>query len=193
MKYVILDFEGYFPKLFGILIYDTIYQFYIEQETYQQQLYQVLAIVLRIVKEFYIISFSGWEARFISILKHRLLELHSSNVLEFLDGLQVIDIQQKYFESMTAGLFSINEEVLPDPVVRISDNVDILFDMGYMDLIIDHNDSCLLSTLTLLHKRFFKLNLLDSHMRHSTAKLVYHYKLIIYLPDNRKIIFEFLP
>jgi len=152
----------------------------------------VLAIALRIVRNFYIISFSGWEARFISILKHRLLEIHSSKVLDFLDSLQIIDIQQKYFESMTAGLFSINEEVLPDPVVRISDNIDILFEMGYMDLIIEHNDNCLLSTLKLLHKRFFKLNLLDSGNTHNTLKLVYGYKLIIYLPENNKLIFKFM-
>jgi len=37
MRYIILDFEGYFPTLFGFLIHDTIYQFYIEQEKYQQQ------------------------------------------------------------------------------------------------------------------------------------------------------------
>ncbi len=57
--------------------------------------------------------------------------------------------------------FSLNEQVMPDPVLRISDNIDLLFEQGYLEMIGEHNSNCLLSTLTLLKKRFFKLNLLD--------------------------------
>jgi len=62
-------------------------------------------------------------------------------------------------ESLTADLFSLNEQVMPNPVLRISGNIDLLFEHGYLEMIGKHNANCLISTLTLLKKRFFKLNL----------------------------------
>jgi len=58
---------------------------------------------------------------------------------------------------MISGLFSINEDILPDPIMRLSEHVNRLFNMGYLNLILEHNENCLLSTLILLQKRYFKL------------------------------------
>ncbi len=71
--------------------------------------------------------------------------------------------------------------------LSISDNVDPLFDMGYFDLIAKHNETCLISTLTLLKKRFFKLNLIDINYLKKQFKKMYLDTLIIYLTDNCEI------
>ncbi len=99
--------------------------------------------------------------RFIKILSHRLLATHEPKELEFLRNLTIIDSQENYYESLTSTLFSLDEQVGPDPILRVSGNVDHLFRLGYTDLIIGHNDNCLISTQTLMLKRYFKLNLLE--------------------------------
>ena len=50
---IMIDFEGYFPKLFGILVSDMIFQFYIKSRKCQPELYEVIFKALNIVKEFY--------------------------------------------------------------------------------------------------------------------------------------------
>ncbi len=115
------------------------------------------------------------------------MAIYGQKELEFLESMRIVDIQQNYYESLTAGLFSLDEEVLPDPVLRISDNVDPLFDMGYLDLIAEHNETCLISTLTLLKKRFFKLNLIDLNYYKNQFMKIYKDTLIIYLTDNSEI------
>jgi hypothetical protein len=160
MKYFILDLEGYFPKLAGFLISDFIYQFYIEEKEYQLDLYKVIYSIIKLLKDFFIITFSPWERRFMIILKNELMSQFSSQKeLEFIDSLKIVDIQKRYFESLSAGVFSLDDKLTPDPVLRISDNVDLLFENRYLDVICEHNRSCLLSTLKLLKKRYFKLNL----------------------------------
>ena len=131
-----------------------------KEEQCQYELYQVIFEVLKTVKEFYIFTFSNWESNFISVLKHELKSVYTPNKLEFLEKLYIINNQESYYESLTAGLFSVGESVVSDPVLRISDNIDLLYEMGYYTLIIKHNTSCLLSTLTLLKRRFFQFHLL---------------------------------
>ena len=167
MRYAIVDFEGYFPMLIGILVSDVVFQFYIKKKTYQDELYEFFFEVLKIVKDLYIISFSTWEKRFIKILSHRLLTTHKPEELEFLgESLTIIDSQDNYWESLTSTMFSLNEPVSPDPILRVSRNVDPLFRLGYFDLIIGHNENCLKLTETLLQKRFFKVNLLEYECRY---------------------------
>ncbi len=100
------------------------------------------------------------------ILGHRLLASHEPRELEFLGNLTIIDSQDNYYESLTSTLFSLNEQVSPDPILRVSRNVDHLFELGYFDLIIGHNDNCLKSTHILLQKRYFKVNLLEYECRY---------------------------
>ncbi len=166
MRYAIMDLEGYFPKLLGVLISDFIFQFYIKDATHQGELFEFFLDVLWVIKDLYIFSFSQWETRFINILGHRLLASHEPSELEFLGNLTIIDSQDNYYESLTSTMFSLNEQVSPDPILRVSRNVDPLFRLGYFDLIIGHNDNCLISTQTLLRKRFFKVNLLEYECRY---------------------------
>ena len=160
MKFIIMDLEGSFPKFCGLLIDTTIFQFYIKEEQYQDELYQIIFQVLKIVQQFYIFTFSNWESYFISVFKHELKSLYTPKELHFLEELYLINIQNSYYEALTAGLYSLGEIVVSDPVLRMSGNIDLLFDMGYYTLIVQHNTGCLLSTLTLLKKRFFQLHLL---------------------------------
>ena len=160
MKYAIIDFEGFSPKLMGVLFHNSLFQFYITDKKYQKELYEVIFIVLHILQFLFLITFSESERRFISILTHKLRKSHDSADLEFLHSLEIINIQKANYESMSAGLFSVNEEILSDPLLRISNNVDILFDLGYIELIKEHNQNCLISTNILLKKRYFKLNLI---------------------------------
>ncbi len=116
MKFIIMDLEGYFPKFCGLLIDTTIFQFYIKEEQYQEELYNIIFQVLKIVKQFYIFTFSNWESYFISVLKNELKSLYSPKELQFLEELSLINIQNSYYESLTAGLFSLGEKVVSDPV-----------------------------------------------------------------------------
>ena len=47
-------------------------------------LYEILYEILRIAKNFYIITFSPWEGNFLKILYHKLLTSHSMEELAFL-------------------------------------------------------------------------------------------------------------
>jgi len=192
MKFVIMDLEGYFPKLCGLLIGNTIFQFYIKEERYQYEFYKVIFEVLKRVKEFYIFTFSNWESYFISVLKNELKSAIPLKELCFLEHLSLINIQNSYYESLTAGLFSLGEEVVSDPVLRISDNIDLLFDMGYSTLIIKHNTSCLKSTLKLLKRRFFQLNLISPQSTYTHMENLYKYSLIIHLNDTQRILFDLI-
>lgn len=192
MKFVIIDFECYFPKFFGILVSDMIFQFYIKEPKHQPELYMIIFEVLKIVKNFYFVTFSGWESRFIKILKNRLVSTYSPKELDFLDTLAIIDIQIGYYESLTSGLFSVNEKISSEPVLRISNNVDLLFELGYLDLVSEHNESCLISTLKLLHKRFFKLNLLDFQNYNTHIKKRIVDTLRVNLTDDLQLAIEFI-
>ncbi|KKL97319.1 hypothetical protein LCGC14_1835670 [marine sediment metagenome] len=160
MRYMILDLEGYFPILVGILINNKIFQFYITEKKDGMDLYEILFEILRIAKNFYIITFSPWEGNFFKILYHKLLASHSMEELEFLKHLKIIDIQDRYYESLNAGLFKLDEKILPDPLIRISDNVDILFEMKMLDLVAQHNVTCLRSSRIIFKNRYLKLNLI---------------------------------
>lgn len=192
MRFVIMDLEGYFPKLCGLLIHNTVFQFYVKEEQCQYELYQVIFEVLKIIKPFYIFTFSNWESYFISVLKHELKSVYTPEKLHFFENLSIINIQNSYYESMTAGLFSLGEEVVSDPVLRISNNIDLLFDMGYYPLIIKHNTSCLISTLTLLKKRFFQLHLLLPQANYTHMENLENYSIIIHLTDTQKIVFDLI-
>jgi hypothetical protein len=123
--------------------------------------------VLKILKEFYLITFSPWEGNFVKILANELRSMYSQHELNFLtSSLKIIDIQERYYESLNASLFSLNEEILPDPLIRISDNVDILFEMGNLELVAEHNETCLISTRTLFLSRWLKQNLIDLNKHH---------------------------
>ena len=192
MKFIIMDLEGYFPKFCGLLIDTTLFQFYIKEERYQDDFYTVIFQVLTIVKNFYIFTFSNWESYFISVLKNELKSQNSPKELQFLEELSLINIQNSYYESLTAGMFSLGEKVVSDPVLRMSDNIDLLFDMGYYTLIIQHNTSCVLSTLTLLKRRFFQLYLLETQSAYTHMEDLEDYSLIIHLNDTQRIEFDLI-
>ena len=62
-------------------------------------------------------------------------------------------------EGLIPALFSIGEKPFDDPLLRDNKKVDFHFKEGHFDLILEHNKSCLLSTLKLLKMRYLKLNL----------------------------------
>ena len=67
-----------------------------------------------------------------------------------------------------------------------------IFELGYLDLVAEHNKSCLISTLKLLQKRYFKLNLLDfqNYITHIKKRIVD--TLRISLTDDLQLVIEFI-
>ncbi|MFX0106425.1 MAG: hypothetical protein ACFE75_13195 [Candidatus Hodarchaeota archaeon] len=78
---------------------------------------------------------------------------------EFLNNLIIINIQLRTDEGLVPALYSIGEEPYDDPLLRDNKTVDLHFQEGHYNLLLEHNKSCLLSTLKLVKTRYLKLKL----------------------------------
>ena len=162
MKYAIIDFEGYFPKVIGIRIYNRVFQFYINTAQYESNFHDLLLSILEVLKDLFLFSFSPWEEIFIQrYLYFFLKERHSLERLSFFRQLRFIDLQKSNFQALEAALYSLGQSIPDDPVLRQNKNVDILFDQGELDIILRHNTACLEGTLTILYLQYFKENLIE--------------------------------
>jgi len=79
--------------------------------------------------------------------------------VQFLESLKIVNILLRTDEELVPALYSIGEKPYNDPLLRENKKLDIHFKEGHYNLILEHNKSCLLSTLILMKMRYLKLNL----------------------------------
>lgn len=163
LRYIVVDVECNYPKIIGIAVFNRIYQFYILNENFQFEFYKTIIKLLDILKNFYIFSFSDNEKKFIfSILKNELSSDLKTEELKFIDNLKILNLQVANYESLITALYKIKEKVGPEQLLRNSKDIDFHYALGHIDLILEHNISCLLEAIKILYKRFFSMHLIDS-------------------------------
>ena len=157
-KYAIIDLEGSPPKFFGLVISNQVYQLFVTKAKYLLDLYETIWKILNKLIDFYLFAFSNHEARFFKkILPYKLKE---ENDKTFFQVLKIINVQKRDFEGLVPALYSLDERSYRDPLLRNSKNIELHFKNGDYYLIMEHNKSCLLSTLKIVQKRYLKLHLL---------------------------------
>jgi len=157
-KYAIIDLEGDAPKLFGLVVSNQVYQIFVTNENYLLNLYEVIWKILTELIDFYLFTFSSYESRFFKkILPFKLKEARDKT---FFQALQIVNIQKRDFEGLVPALYSLEESVYHDPLLRDSKKIELHFKKKNYHLILEHNKSCLLSTLKIVRKRYLKLNLI---------------------------------
>ncbi len=117
--------------------------------------------MLSILKGFYFFAFSTHESRFIkNILPYKVKEIRNLKETTYLKDIKIINVQSRTNESLISALYSLNINVYNDLLLRDSKKVDIHFKNKDFHLILEHNKSCLLSTLILVQYRYLKLHLI---------------------------------
>lgn len=91
------------------------------------------------------------------ILPFRLKEAEDKTFFQFL---KIVNIQKRDFEGLVPALYSLEESSYHDPLLRDSKKIELHFKNKNYYLILEHNKSCLLSTLKIVRKRYLKLNLI---------------------------------
>ena len=158
LKYAIVDLECDPPAVFGLIFYDRLYQLFITDYSHVNLLYKLIWEILILLSEYYIFTFSPHEIRFFAkILPFKLsLEKNKSDQIKLL---KIINIQTRISEGLVPALYSIGEESVDDPLLRNAKKINYHFEQGHYTMILDHNKSCLLSTQTLVKKRYLKQHL----------------------------------
>ena len=157
-KYAIIDLEGEPPKFFGLVISNQVYQIFVTKTKYLLDLYDTVWKILNKLIDFYLFTFSNHEARFFKrILPFKLKEGKDKS---FFQVLKIVNVQKRDYEGIVPALYSLNEASYYDPLLRNSKNIELHFKNGDYYLIMEHNKSCLLSTLKIVQKRYLKLHLI---------------------------------
>lgn len=158
MNFVIIDMECDPPKFFGILLFNQIFQIYVKTSENLSQLYTLILKILELLRNYYMFSFSNYEWRFINqILPYK---VNSDSDAKFIETLKIVNIQKTRSEGLVSALYSLDECSYHDPLLRDSKKVELHFKRGNYYHILEHNKSCLLSTLKIVQKRYLKLNLI---------------------------------
>lgn len=157
-RYAIIDLEGDAPKFFGLVLSNQIYQIFVTDESYLLDLYQVIWKILNELIDYYLFTFSNYETRFFKeIMPFKLKEVRDKTIFQ---TLRIVNVQKRDFEGLVPALYSLDESSYHDPLLRDSKKIDLHFKKKNYFLILEHNKSCLLSTLKIVRKRYLKLNLI---------------------------------
>ena len=157
-KYAIIDLEGDPPKFFGLVLSNQVYQVFVTKTKHLIELYETVWKILNELIDFYLFTFSNHEARFFKrILPFKLKEVNDKT---FFRVLKIVNVQKRDFEGLVPALYSLSERSYHDPLLRDSKNIELHFKNGDYYLIMEHNKSCLLSTLKIVQKRYLKLHLI---------------------------------
>ena len=157
-KYAIIDLEGDPPKFFGLVLSNQVYQLFVTKTKYLLDLYESVWQILNKLIDFYLFTFSNHEARFFKKILH--FKLKEVNDKTFFQVLKIVNVQKRDFEGLVPALYSLDEHSYHDPLLRNSKNIELHFKNGDYYLIMEHNKSCLLSTLKLVQKRYLKFHLI---------------------------------
>ncbi|MFX1478632.1 MAG: hypothetical protein ACFFCI_10940 [Promethearchaeota archaeon] len=157
----IIDFEGNPVFLIGILIYDTLFSYYIEDYEHKVDLYLTLLKILLIMNEIVFFAFSTHEKEEIQKIC-RYLEVQEVNLTEYacIYEIPIINLQKGRYESMLEALYSIcpTMKITGDALFRNNRLVDQLFYAHKYEEIVTHNQHCLINEAIILSKRWLKLH-----------------------------------
>lgn len=157
-KYAIVDLEGDPPKFFGLVISNQVYQLFVTEIQFLEDLYNTIWKILNELIGFYLFTFSNHETRFFRRILPFKLELGNGESL--FQVLKIVNVQEKSFEGLVPALYRLGEKSYHDPLLRDSKRIELHFKKGDYYLILEHNKSCLLSTLKIVQKRYLKLHLI---------------------------------
>ena len=156
----ILDFEGNPVFMVGLMIYNTLFSFYIEDYDYKVELYLLLMRILSAFENLVYFSFSDHEKEEIKKI-YQYLECQGIDLSIYIevDQIPIINLQLGKFESLLEALYSINPEmkISGDALFRNIRLVDQLFYAQKYGEIVVHNQNCLVNESIILLKRWLKL------------------------------------
>lgn len=156
----IIDFEGNPVFLVGIMIYDTLLSYYIEDYDHKIDLYLVLLNTLKVASGFVFFSFSTHEREEIQKI-YRYLELQGIDLSEYrcIKQIPLINLQNGRYESLLEALYSINPtmKITGDALFRDTRLVNQLFYARKYQEIVPHNQNCLENEGIIFQKRWLKL------------------------------------
>ncbi|MBA7546482.1 hypothetical protein ES705_38874 [subsurface metagenome] len=156
----ILDFEGNPIFMVGLMIYNTLFSFYIEDYDYRIELYLLLMRILSNFENLVFFTFSDHEK--IEIRKiYQYLECQGIDLSVYIkvDQIPIINLQLGKFESLLEALYSINPDmkISGDALFRNIRLVDQLFYANKYGEIVVHNQNCLVNESIIFKKRWLKL------------------------------------
>jgi len=152
---VIIDFEGSPVILMGLMIYDTILTYYIEDYQYLNEFYIVILEIFSIARQLTLFCFSMYEQQEILRIHTRLSEQgYELSRYRFIESLPIFNLQKEKFESITEAVFSTNSKVkfTGDPLFRNIKLIGKLFFTKRFEEIISHNYTCLLNESLILQR-----------------------------------------
>lgn len=156
----ILDFEGNPVFMVGLMIYNTLFSFYIEDYDYRIELYLLLMKILSVFENLVYFSFSDHEKEEIKKIS-QYLECQCIDLSAYIkvDQIPIINLQLGKFESLLEALYSIHPEmkISGDALFRNIRLVDQLFYTHKYEEIVVHNQNCLINESIILLKRWLKL------------------------------------
>ncbi len=155
---VIIDFEGSPVILVGLMIYDTILSYYIEDYQYINEFYMAILEIFSIARQLTLFCFSMYEQKEILRIHTSLSEQgYELSRYFFIESLPIINLQKEKFESITEAVFSTNSKVkfIGDPLFRNIKLIGKLFFTKRFEEIISHNRTCLLNE-SLIFQRWLK-------------------------------------
>ena len=157
----ILDFEGSPVFFLGVMIYDTLFTYYIESRDYLDIFHLFVLEVLYQVKELTFFSFSEYEQQEIISISNILIEKgYNLKKYQYLESLMVVNLQKEKFESLTEALLSSGDFAFTgDPLFRNIKLINKLFITKKFNEIISHNHSCLLNESVILERWVKNYNL----------------------------------
>ncbi|MBD3215640.1 MAG: hypothetical protein GF311_23720 [Candidatus Lokiarchaeota archaeon] len=161
LNLAILDFEGSPAIHLGVLLYDTIYMLTLldyEFDLFYRKVIELLSILVS--AKILLFGFSNWDYDVITnIFGRESIDLRVNNI-PLLSQFFYFNLQEHDKESLSEAIYSIHEELEPDPLFRNSKNINELHLHKYYQIIRQHNRSCLLNEVKILKNRFLKKNLI---------------------------------
>ena len=156
----ILDFEGNPVFLIGIMIYNSLFSFFIEDYDYRIELYLLLLNVFSNNDKLVYFTFSNHEKEEIKKIC-QYLEYQNENLSDYIpvDMIPIINLQLNSFESLLEALYSIQSDmkITGDALFRNTRLVDQLFYAKKYNEVVYHNQNCLKNESIILKKRWLKL------------------------------------
>lgn len=166
---VIIDLEGRDPvKLLGLLVRDTIYSYCLRPGKVGE-FYVAMLRLLRIIHRngLLFFGFTYWDYDRLLEVRNDVYRKFSQKTeeLEFLDNLKYFSLQERDKQSITETLYSMGLPIPKDPLFRTGRKVNDLYDDGFIEIVRQHNNSCLKAESLLLYRLYLRKHLLFARNR----------------------------
>lgn len=160
LNLAVLRFECDPPKVLGVVLGNQLYQIYITSGELTEKFNRIVIRLLSYFKETYLFCFGNQTRRFITqILPFKVKALHLQPTIESLYDLKIINIQLQNDEGFIPALFSIGARPYNEIPLKDNHNINLCFNQGQIDTILEQNMCYVLSILKLVKTRYLKLML----------------------------------